>query len=231
MVLPYVVRGEVTTEHSNQSLPGVLFRLTTVSASFIKYEGLRQIPDEYHNLVALPPTLVSWMLRCCLLAFAGLAVWACRLPRRDRQPCLSRALSGTGKAACPYDRGGWCLSAEFSLVLLGMLLFSERSWKHHHVTLILPAAVLLYYLSTRRPGRALRNYLIGTLLLAALLMTATGTGLDERAGKLAQVYGGYLWANLLLAGSLIVLLRCQKANGQDTEETPGTTDPAPVLSA
>src|SRR5690606_8107896 len=37
MVLPYVAGGEVTSEHHNQSLPGLVYRLFTASPSFSDY--------------------------------------------------------------------------------------------------------------------------------------------------------------------------------------------------
>jgi hypothetical protein len=197
MVLPYVVGGAVTTEHQNQSLPGVVCRLTTAAASFSQYEGLSYVPTEYHNLVQLPEELAHWLVRGCMAVFAGLLAWACRTP--------------------PGSRRSWRLAIELALVTLGMLLFSERTWKHHYVTLILPLAVVLYYLAACRPSPGRRAYLIGTLAVALLLMVSTSTGLpgvSERLGKLAEVYGAYLWANLLLVGALVVLLRCQDGGVQ-----------------
>lgn len=38
MVVPFVVGGQVTTDHPNQSLPGLLFRLATHSPSFSTYD-------------------------------------------------------------------------------------------------------------------------------------------------------------------------------------------------
>ena len=67
---------------------------------------------------------------------------------------------------------------------------------------------------------ALRGYLVGTLIAVALLMTLTTTGASgnemgrlahDEMGKLAQVYGAYTWAILLLVAALVVLLekRCK----------------------
>jgi alpha-1,2-mannosyltransferase len=186
MVLPYVLGGRVTTEHQNQSLPGVVHRLATPAASFSAYQESGYMPTEFHNLVSLSPAQASWLVRGLMVLFAGLVAWSCRTPL------------ATGER--------WRLAAEFSLVVLGMLLFSERTWKHHYVTLILPVAVLVY----RGSAGVSRRLAFGTLSAATLLMAATGTGIPgipERVGKLAEVYGAYLWANLLLVGALIVLLR------------------------
>src|SRR5262249_17996083 len=115
MVVPYVVRGEVWSEHNNQSLPGLAARLLTHSPSFSTYVDDRYTPLEYHNFVTLDPKPARWVVRGFMGMFALLVVWACRTPTTQR--------------------ASWRMAAEFGLVVLGMLLFSERTWKHHCVTL------------------------------------------------------------------------------------------------
>jgi len=196
MVVPYVLGGEVITEHQNQSLPGLVHRLTTPGASFSEYQGLGYVPTEYHNIVALPPAAASWLVRLGMAAFAAVVVWSCRNPLVARQR--------------------WRLAAEFSLVLLGMLLFSERTWKHHYVSLIMPTAVLLYCSAAGWAQRTRRVMVLGAVAAAMILMAATGTGipgLPERFGKLAEVYGAYTWANVLLCAALVVVLRARALGG------------------
>jgi hypothetical protein len=191
MVKPYVVQGVVFySEHNNQSLPGLVLRLATHSPSFSTYENDVYKPLHYHNLLALDPGTARWIVKGCMALFAGLIVLVCRTPMAPRY--------------------GWRLAAEFGLVLLGMLLFSERTWKHHCVTLLVPLAVLCYYLSAERPGKRMRAFLIGCLAMVVLLMTSTSTfkllpRWDETA-KLAQVYGAYVWAYAVLVLALVVLL-------------------------
>jgi alpha-1,2-mannosyltransferase len=194
MVRPYVVSGVVFySEYPNQSLPGVVFRLVTHSPSFSTYVNDQYVPLVYHNFIALDPALARWLVKGCMAVFAGLVLWTCRTPT--------------------VPRHGWRLAAEFGLVLLGMLLFSERTWRHHCVTLVLPFAVIAYYLAVCRPGPGLRAYLLGTLGVVALLMLLTSLGVsadeDGRAhlGQLAQTYGLYTWAIVLLVAALAVLLR------------------------
>jgi hypothetical protein len=201
MILPYVQGAEVWSEHNNQSLPGLLHRLGTHKPSFSTYDENNQyLPVEYHNVLDLDPRIVQWALKGCMAVFAGLVIWRCRTPLGSSEP--------------------WRLAAEFSIVFLGMLLFSERTWKHHCVTLLLPFAVLTYYLSACRPGWKMKGYLIGTLALVVLFMTSTSTGVFERLegaerladmhdriGKLAQVYGAYVWAFFLLTAALFVILK------------------------
>jgi len=186
MVKPFVVDGQVTTDHPNQSLPGLVFRLGSHSPSFYDKEGL---PVRYDNLWDLPPGDLRWFVKGCMGVFALLVVWSCRTPTTPRR--------------------GWRLAAEFALITLGMLLFSERTWKHHCVTLLLPFAVLCYYLGVCRPGRQLRVYLIASLVAVAVLMATTSTTLVwvDHAAKMAQVYGAYVWANLILVTALVVILR------------------------
>jgi hypothetical protein len=193
MILPYVVGGEVTTDHNNQSLPGLVHRMLTHSPSFSTYVENRYTPVEYRNVLDLPVSWARLLVKACMGLFGLAILWCCRAPTQSRR--------------------GWRLAAEYSLVLLGMLLFSERTWKHHCVTLLLPFTVLVYYLAACRPSPRLRWYLVGTLAIVVLLMTTTSTGLVndlERAAKLAQAYGAYIWAYLLLAVALVTILRRQE---------------------
>jgi hypothetical protein len=187
MVRPFVVEGQVTSEHINQSLPGVACRLLTHSPSFSTWVNDVYTPLEYHNLLDLPRDTVRLLVKGCMGLFALLVVVCCRTPTQPRQ--------------------SWRLAAEGAVIVLGMLLFSERTWKHHCVTLLLPFAVLCYCLAACQPGRGLRAYLIGTLAAATLLIASTSSALaGGRLADLAEVYGPYLAAHLLLLAALAVLL-------------------------
>src|SRR5262249_31109568 len=156
-----------------------LVRLGTHSPSTSRYDeqGVYQ-PLDYYNWLNLDASVVGWIIKGALLAFAVLIVWSCRTPTTPRH--------------------GWRLAAEDSLILLGMLLLSERTWKHHCVTLFLPFAVLTYVLATCSLRLGMRVYLTGTLIAAISLMTSTSIGFyDGWVDKMAQVYGAYVWAFLL----------------------------------
>jgi hypothetical protein len=194
MANPYLIEGAVLyTQHTNQSLPALTLRLTTASPSFITYLDGQLAPAEYHNLIDIGPRWADWIIRGCMALFAGLVIWLCRTPLDERR--------------------GWRLPAEFSLVLLGMLLFSERTWKHHCVTWLVPLAVLVYFLATGDAGAKLRRYLIATLSAIVLLTTLTSNAiLGDHAAKMVEVYGVYVWANLLMAIALCAVLACRFAS-------------------
>jgi alpha-1,2-mannosyltransferase len=226
MIVPFLVHGEVTSSHENQSLPGAAARLLTHSPSFLDYDPVwphAPRPQRYDNLLDLPSKSVNWLVKGVELLFVGLVVWRCR--------------------RSPAPRAGWRRAAEFSLIVLGMLLFSERTWKHHCVTLMLPFAVLCYYLSAGRPGRGLKYYLIGTLAAVTLLMASTSSVSSERVGaahlaqsweavsKTAQVYGAYVWAYFLLLAALVVVLGRREERAAGTAADPELVPLAlPVLS-
>jgi hypothetical protein len=186
MVRPFVVEGKVTSDHPNQSLPGLLYRLTTASPSFSTYVDNVYTPTEYDNFLSLDPAQARWLVKGCMALFALAVVCTCRTPTETRQ--------------------GWRLAAEYSLIVVGMLLFSERTWKHHCVTLLLPFAVLCYYLTACEPKKTLARWLVAVLVATAVLMGSTSTVLDKDFAKQAQVYGAYTMAHLLMAGTLILLL-------------------------
>ncbi|MBX9681463.1 MAG: DUF2029 domain-containing protein [Gemmataceae bacterium] len=200
MVLPYAVDGEITSEHQNQSLPGFLERMLTEAPSFTAHVGggLYE-PTEYHNLADLPPKIVPSLTKLAMLVFGVLAAWRFTAPRSDRSDVR------------------WIL--EFGIVLVGMLIFSERTWKHHCVTLILPIGAILHQAFRSQTRIAISRPVILSVLAATLLMLSTSSGIfpgQDRFAKLAEVYGAYLWMFMLLAGTQFALLR--KNEPQKTAE-------------
>src|SRR5262249_19841228 len=132
MIVPYVLGGVVTPEHNNQSLPGLIARLLTHAPSFASYIGSDYVPLRYQNIADIGPAGAKWLVKGCMGLFVLVVIWKCRAPIR-----------AVGKSDGDVRRG-WPLAAEYGLIVLGMLLFSERTWKHHCVTLLLPFAVLCY---------------------------------------------------------------------------------------
>ncbi len=196
MVRPFVVEGQVTSEHPNQSLPGFLYRMLSHEPSFMAYVNNRPTPTEYHHWIDLGRENVRWLVKGCMAAFAGLILW------------LSRSPIGSGSAEdVRRVRQGWRITAEASIIVLGMLLFSERTWKHHATTLVLPYTVLAYWL-TRMPPGSVHKAIMGLLTLVMVLNWTTGsTLLGPRGADLALVYGVYTFSYLLLVGAIALALQ------------------------
>jgi energy-coupling factor transporter transmembrane protein EcfT len=185
MVLPYVVGGNVTTDHPNQSLPGLVFRLLTFSPSFSTYINDIYTPVEYCNWLSLSPQVAGWIVKACMATFVGLVVWVCRTPTGDRRD--------------------WRMPAEAAIIILGMLLFSERTWKHHCVTLALPFAVLCHRLAYE-PNQ--RGAIVTALVISQILISTTSTGLLTNLwAEMAQVYGAFVGAFVVLLVALAGQLR------------------------
>jgi len=242
MIVPYVVRGEVTPEKENQSLPGVLTRLLTHAPSFSGWVDGVYTPLAYHNVADLEPQTVKRIVQACQLLFLLLMVLVCRAPIKS--------------ADVPANgvRRGWRLAAEYSLILVAMLLFSERTWKHHCVTLLLPFAVLCYGLAPWFPAGKRRAAAIAAAV-AALLMLTTSSGVfgddapkvaqdfkgltvavgptaytgavesdmmarldlvPDSPGRMAQAYGAYVGAFLALIAGLAVLLTRPRAEASSS---------------
>jgi hypothetical protein len=184
-----VLKGEITTEHPNQAIPGFVYRLFTHSPSFIAYDrtpkGDIPVPAEYHNIVDIGRPAAWVVVKTLTAAFVLAVVVLCRGPRTERQ--------------------GWRFAAECGLILLGMLLFSERTWKHHAVTLLLPATVLAFAATLDSPERT-RRFIVRSLVAAALFMTLPGL-FGSRAQDLALVYGSHTAAFVLLTVSICLVLR------------------------
>ena len=177
MIVPYLVHGVVTPEKENQSLPGVLTRLLTHSPSFSAWIDGIYVPLSFHNIADLDPKIIKRVVQGCQGLFLLAMVWLCRTPVRSATP-------GAG-------RTGPAVAAEYSFILIGMLMFSERTWKHHCVTLLLPFVVMAAVATTRTaPGR-LRAALAIVLTVATLLIFSTSSGaFADDTPKVAERYAG-----------------------------------------
>jgi alpha-1,2-mannosyltransferase len=192
MVRPFVIDGKVTSEHANQSIPGVTVRLLTSEPSFLTYGDDGNGPPEaaaYHNVADIGPANARLVVQACTAAFALAVVFLCRWP-----VCI---------ASIP--RAGPMFAAECSLILLGMLLFSERTWKHHATTLILPLLVLTVAAGSAATPPRLKTFLLGVLAAAGGLMVIPGL-IGGEFQNLAMVYGAYGTVFLLLTAGILGVL-------------------------
>jgi hypothetical protein len=186
MVRPAVVEGRVETLQVNQSLPAIWLRLVTDTP------GVKLADDSTAavNWLSLDRAAALWSLRAMLV---GLVVGIAWLSRFDR------------------DRGDWRLACEFAAVFTAMLLMSERSWKHHFVTLALPYAAILAHIARPACDAVTRAALRVCLIVAFLMMASTsselGAVLGESAHKYAQAYGLFGASALVALVALSLVLR------------------------
>lgn len=185
-----LLKGEITTEHPNQALTGFVYRLFTHSPSYIVYPNNIPTPGEYHNLTDIGRP-AAWVIVKALTACFALAVL-----------CLCR--KSVRKAS--DSRQGWRFVAECGFICLGMLLFSERTWKHHAVVLLVPVAALAYAVTRGELPRRVKRFIISALIATFIL---TATPLAGRADDLALVYGSHTIAFVLLAVAVGLLLSCR----------------------
>jgi hypothetical protein len=197
MVRPFAIEGKVTSEHANQSLPGVTVRLLTSEPSFLTYGDDGTGPPEaaaFHNLADIGPANANLIVKGCMVAFVLAVVGLCRWP--------THVLGVT--------RAGPAFAAECSLILLGMLLFSERTWKHHATTLFLPMLVLVTAAGAADVPRPWRQFFLGTLAATATLMLVPSIAGGEFQ-NLALVYGAYCAAFALLTAGILGVLAARRS--------------------
>jgi hypothetical protein len=185
MLSPYLTRGVVGDQEMNQSMVGVLTRLSTAPRGVVgpyarHLEGL--------NFVSWAPQVVTIVVKLISLVMIGLLAVFCR--------------TRTERRTDPR------LLGEFALVVLTMLFVSERSWKHHYVTMLLPYTYLMYEFALA-PGQSRRERIWVAILLSlaiwgsVLLMATTSNELggllaSNEGHKIAQGYGMFLWAGVAL---------------------------------
>lgn len=179
MMSPFLVNDFVSPQEINQSMVGVLTRLLTETRT----GDARYAVHLDLNLASLPTSIVKPLLKGLSLGLVGLLALLCRTrtTRRDDPR----------------------LFGEFSLIVMTMLFVSERSWKHHYVTLLLPYTYLMYRVGMPGLPRRVRVLLGSALVLSAVLIASTSSELGGhfaggRGHKLAQGYGMFLWAGVVL---------------------------------
>ncbi len=179
MMSPFLTKGEQSPQEVNQSMVGVLTRLLTeMPPGTGRYDVHLDV-----NIVAWPPAVVRNLIKAIALGLVGLLAFFCRT-----------------KAARRDDPR---LFGEFALVVLTMLFVSERSWKHHYVTVLLPYTYLMYRVGSSRVSPRVRVALASAMALSAVLMLTTSSELGghffhHEGHKLAQGYGMFLWAGVVL---------------------------------
>lgn len=213
MISPYV-EGEVipSVQEVNQSLAGVATRILTDANTEGRHGNSHILQQHDHlNLVAWPPETVARLVKVAGLSLVGLLALLCRTRATRR------------------DDPRWL--GEFALVVLTMLFVSERSWKHHFVTLLIPNTFLVYQLCVAPISRWARVVLGVGLAASALLMASTsseigGVLLGDDGHEVALFYGMFFWSALVLYG----LTAWRVLASRTTSWLPGDADPDPGLS-
>jgi hypothetical protein len=178
IISPYVSGGVVGDLEINQSMVGVINRLMVLDETPGRYGSTLKL-----NVVNWDPKFVARIVKVLSIGWVGVLFMLCRTKT--------------------YRRDDPRLLGEFSLVVLTMLFVSERSWKHHYVTLLLPITYLAYRLF--RPDINRRDkWIIGSALGLAMLLIGTtsseigGWFADGKGHKIAQFYGMYFWAGVVI---------------------------------
>lgn len=212
IISPFV-EGEVipSVQEVNQSMAGVLARVLTRSKTEGEH-GNGHIEEDNRglNLASFDPELVTLGIKGLAIGMVALLGVFCRT-RADRR-----------------DDPRWL--GEFSLVVLTMLFVSERSWKHHYVTVLLPYTYLIAQLVYGSWGPRQKRGILAGILASVVLMgiTAPGVGglfLDGRGADQALFYGMFLWSAMALYVTTAWLVLAQRDHSRMAEDQPISVGP------
>jgi hypothetical protein len=213
MVTPYLVEGATSFQEENQSLPGVFSRMLI---EMTPSQG-RYWVHHHLNLASLPPWVVRSLIKAIIAGLVGLLALLCRTRTADRKDPR--------------------LLGEFALVVLTMLFVSERSWKHHYVTVLLPITYLVSEFFSPRVGPRGRAWIVLAWALSFGLMASTSTDIggwfhEGQGHEIAQGYGLFLWAGVVLYATVawrVWARRGESPPGPDAGG-PGGDRPPPASS-
>jgi alpha-1,2-mannosyltransferase len=179
MIMPYVAEGATSSQEVNQSVSAWLARMLIEQAPSLKRYGLKHDL----NVLSLSPTLVRYLIKGVILGLLGLLALLCRTKTTNRRDPR--------------------LLGEFALVVLTMLFVSERSWKHHYVTVLLPISYLVSEFFSPRVGQKGRMVIAFAWAMSFGLMASTSADIgryvaDGEGHEIAQGYGLFMWAGVVL---------------------------------
>ena len=105
-----VLKGEITTEHPNQALPGFIYRLFTHSPSFIDYEktpeGDIPVPAAFHNLADIGRPAAWVVVKLLTVGFVLAVVLLCRRREPSGRAGDSRPSAGSSCSGCCSSASG-----------------------------------------------------------------------------------------------------------------------------
>lgn len=189
LVRPFALEGWAELSIPNQSLWGVVMRVLS-NAGVLPIEHMSMIQAERtgQESMARPATAAGRLLRPLIsLSVVAVLAWACRRRLTDRRD-VRHAL-------------------EFGLILLAMMLLSERTWKHHATTLPLVYLAIWFALTHLPWGKLWRGIFVGMLGAQWFMLVASSEGLfgDHLADQMLD--GGiFCWGLLLAAIQIVVML-------------------------
>jgi hypothetical protein len=201
---PYVTSDVAGVQEINQSMIGVITRIFTEQPGDERYS----VQLKHLHLFSLNAKMVVTFLKLISVGFLGVLAWLCR--------------TKVTKRTDPR------LLGEFALCVLVMLFVSERSWKHHFVTLLLPFTYLGYRAFDKSISEVSRLIILAAITTAGLLMAMTssefgGLFFHREGHKIAQFYGMFFWAAVVLFITTAWRVRVESGllkRVESTESTP-----------
>ncbi len=201
MVEPHMIQGKIDESFINQSIQGVMVRFLS-EPSGRNLENL----DYAFSVFSLSHEQARLIIRGVMLTLIGILAFTCRAKTKSKD--------------------NFFLAVEYSIVLLTMLYFNERSWKHHFVLAAFPYAIWVYIL--QRNWESTKHFIstkiwLGFLILSgamvlfssedalgAIMTVATfNRELGDRLGEIIsdhfEFYGGMFFSSFILYVGLIYL--------------------------
>lgn len=180
MIEPVVVGGWVTFQAENQSLPGTVLRWLVAGGATdlerIDQDGMLKYGSM--DLAQASEAWARWLVKALQLGVVAALVWLCRTPFSNRKDPR--------------------VALEFALVLLAMLILSERTWKHHCVTFVIVYAALWYALTCFDWSVYYRRLFAAGLGVQFALLSLSGRGILGESIADEFLYGGVVFIGIVL---------------------------------
>jgi len=188
VIYPATLGGQWWPTHNNQSLPGMIARLF-IDGPYSNYmwdADLSPFEEPEHRSIAiahLTPEAARWILRAIQLAMMAVMAWAIGWRRLGRED---------GRRALHYG-----------MICAAMLLFSQRTWDHHAVHLLIAHFAVAYAIFRSRLSSRFTTIAGWVFVITFFLVYATSgdvlKGLFEDEGAdWINAWGTTFWHFVLM---------------------------------
>lgn len=196
MVEPYQ-QGFVWMEPHNQSLPGVSYHI--LEAAGASFE-----PIKPNSWLKRPAPVWRVALRVVTIIILLVMAYCCR-NAVPSAPALA-------------------ISLELSLVCMGMLMFSERSWKAHYIAMLLPNLTLLTGLAFYTWRHLSRTTTLSVLVIAYCVALFSGeTIMGEKVSDQLEQFGQIFWHLVVVFVICCIMLSEMRSAASERSEEVGTS--------
>lgn len=207
LIAPYALQNYAAYDLDNQSLYGTILRVGDVLGLVrVEHMPVEDAAVVGMEAMARPASLLGRLIRPAMsISIVGTILLICRTSTANRRDPR--------------------LLLEAGLVMLAMLLMSERTWKHHGTTLPIVFLAVWFVFACMPFSPRFRFWFTAGLCMQWLCLVGSSSGfLGDRLADAALTFGIFCWGLLLAFVQTAILIRASNRLASNTIPAAPPTD-------